>query len=158
MCGWYTDRYGRHRPITRRKPKREKIGSPVLRVVPPKNDFMFGYSIIRRALSFVLSQVPIIRELWLIYAVADSIYQKWSLVKEFFTRLKKNDLIGAGKVVGQEIVSEKIQDVQLQAVSNLISKCIPPQYHMDAQNVVDSLFNEITDEEIKFVKESLSKI
>jgi hypothetical protein len=162
--GWYTDRYGRHRPITRRKPKREKIGYPVLKlrplkIVEPNNSFMVGLSIVKHFLNIVLVQVPVVREIWLTYTVADTLYQKWNAIKEMFNRLKKDDLLGAAKVAGSEIVSEalpNIQPLEVSNVSKMINKDIPEQYHKGVHGIIETLFNEITDEEINFVKTALS--
>ena len=162
--GWYTDRYGRHRPITRRKPKREKIGNTILinrsfKIVEPNNSFRVSLSIVKHCLNIVLSQVPVVREIWLTYTVADTLCQKWNSIKEMFNRLKKDDLLRAAKVAGNEIVSEalpNIQPLEVSNVSKIINKDIPEQYHKGVHGIIETLFNAITDEEINFVKTSLS--
>jgi hypothetical protein len=163
MCGWYTDRYGRHRPITRRKPKKEKIGNNILskrpfKIIQPNNDFRVGLSIVKHFLNIILSQVPVVREIWLTYTIADTIHQKWNSIKEMFNRLKKDDLLGAAKVAGSEIISNELPSIQSREISNIINKDIPEQYHKGVQEIIENLFNVITDEEINFVKKSLSTI
>jgi hypothetical protein len=169
--GWYTDEYGRRRPITQRKPNIHTYQKGVAHLSVPKriqqqsiqrepnNSFRVGLSIVKHCLNIVLSQVPVVREIWLTYTVADTLCQKWNSIKEIFNRLKKDDLLGAAKVAGSEIVSKEllsIQPLEVSNISKIINKDIPEQYHKGVREIVENLFNVITDEEINFVKTSLS--
>ncbi len=155
MVGFYTDRFGRRRPITPRKRKTEKIGSSCLKFrVSPDNGFRVKFDIVKKFLIFALKQVPVIRECWAIYTVADSIYQNWKLIKQQWDRLDNERPIETKKLM-QQVVSPTLASIQSDIVWNVICPIVPKELSDSGRTIVDQLFNKITDEEIDFVNRSL---
>jgi len=156
VVGFYTDGFGRRRPITPRKRKVEKIGTNCLRPfrVSPYNGFKAKFGIAKKFLDLVLTQIPIVRDLWAVYTVADSIYQNWKLIKDQYNKLNAGKPIETKKIIEQIIVSPALASVQTSAVWNVIGPLIPKELSDKGKTIVTSLFNEITDEEIDFVNKS----
>ena len=150
-------------PITPRKGRRRrkrtisrKILKP-LKWVQPFTSIKIGDPLISKALDFVLSQTPIIRELRSAYIVADSIYTHWSLVKELYEEYTLHELEGLVGTVSEEAMRSALSTMQTNIIWGVLRQYIPKSHHNKSLDILSNVVDKITDEEIKYVKNFLQR-
>lgn len=148
--GWYTDSLGRHRPITARKPRLSYKLKPVTpyHIIPLKPvEYAFK--------GFILG-TPVAREVYCLYKIADSIYSHWNLIKKAYESYRRSkSLAKIAEIVGEEVIREYMPSVQTRLIWGVIKRYIPSNYQRGARKMVATLVDDLTEEEIKFVKRSL---
>lgn len=124
------------------------------RILPPIQRVRAGESLLNNALSSILYQTPIFRELHSAYIVADSIYNNWSLIKELYERYGKEGWAG---VVDSEAVHRAMTSIQTNIIWEVIKGVIPERFHDRSLDILSAVVNKITDEEIRYVKNFLQE-
>jgi hypothetical protein len=167
--GFYTDRQGRIRPITSTGRRRIwktfsrniirtkssitlKSSRPTLQIhTQIREEFLI------RTMNLVLYQIPIIRELQSAYLVADAIYTNRDLIKKLYNNYQKGDLTGIAKRVENDTLHNALSSAQTNIVWATIKELIPRSYHDSSFDILSTIMNEITDEEIKYVRRFLEQ-
>ena len=148
--GWYTDRLGRRRPITAKKP-RPPFRLKIVKTFPiaPLKPVEYAFR------GFILG-TPVAREVYCLYKMADSVYSHWNLIRKAYESYRRSkSLAKAAKIVGEEVIRQYMPSAQTQLIWGAIKRYIPGNYQRGARKMVAKLVDDLTEEEIKFVKRSL---
>jgi len=133
VVGFYT-KDGKHRPITAKTPRKitpfHLYGVTVSpRKAPVESDFL------EPAISYVFSQLPLVKEIRTSYFLADALYKNWSLIAQYYDIYKRRGGIGLANAIGTDIMHEKLASIQADIAWATIGSLIPQEYHNTSKRI-----------------------
>jgi hypothetical protein len=142
--GFYTDEQGRVRPITWKR-----RGSFKVRI---NCEPMLGTII-----NSVLQQAPIFRELQSAYLVADAVCVNLDLIKKIYSSYQEGNLKRTMEGVGNDVLRDVLSSTQTNIVWLAIKDYIPRRYQNKSFSILSRVMEQVTDEEIKYVRRFLEQ-
>jgi len=149
----------RKRGTIRQRGQKFKIGTPVfkrryghlplkkVKLVPPK-EFL-----VKTILDKVLNKTPV-REIYLWYKIADSVYDKWSSIKELYNKYEKEGLPG---LIDSKTTHDILSSIQTNIIWRIVEDYVPKGLQGKGFAILSNIIDKITDEEIRYVKASLQR-
>jgi hypothetical protein len=95
--------------------------------------------------------MPVVRELWVAFTIADSIHNNWNLLKRAIDECRKDDVTGALKTVSEEVIQRALPTPQCSAIWKMVGPLIPKEYQTNAESVLVNVIDGLTQQEIEYV-------
>jgi len=106
-----------------------------------------------QALAF---SMPVAREVYATYKIADAICSNVSLIKQCYDGYQEEGMTGVAKIIGKEVINTTTSRVLSDAQSDIIWRCIGSSIPSDKTDIVQSAINavvgKLTEEEIEYVE------
>jgi len=150
VIAWYTDRYGRRRPITRRKG-----GQYPPRLLPRLDLPTFPVPSAENVVTRVLSHIPIAREIYAAYVLADSLCENWNAIAQLYDTYQQKGVQGVADKLETNAVHSALSSIQTGAVWAMVQGYIPQTYQSTAKEVLGDVMSTITTAEITLAKQVL---
>lgn len=97
------------------------------------------------------------REIYCTYKIADALYSQWNLIEEYYSSYQDDGIIGVGKALGKNIASEVVGNVETNIIWNAIHDKIKPEDRDTTKNILSTVIENVTDEEINYVERYLNQ-
>jgi hypothetical protein len=151
VVGFYTDSKGRTRPITRRKGKVHlpKFYIP-MRVQLPK-------PLVEDVITNILLQVPMVKEIYTAYVIADSLYTNWDSITQLFEEYQGGSIQSVARKIGTETARTALSSVQTEVIWATIGGYIPKEYQNIGKEILANFMNTVTTAEIALAKQFLQE-
>jgi hypothetical protein len=150
VIAWYTDRYGRRRPVTRRK-GRQYPQRLLLRLDLPTVPIPSAENVVTR----VLSRVPIAREIYAAYVLADSLCGNWDAIAQLYDTYRQKGVQGVADKLGTNAVHNALSSIQTDAVWAMVCGNVPQPYQSTAKGLLGTVMSTITTAEIALARQVL---
>jgi len=153
IIGWYTDKKGRHRPITSSRGRRIRLPSFKISYQPVITNI--SESMVQNSFRVLAYSTPAIREIFLAYEIANTVYTHWNIIRRCYESYTKGDLAEAAKIMGKEILRETVPSMESTIIWNAIRNYVPGEWKKSVQPLLSKLVDELTEKEIDFVARHL---
>lgn len=150
VIGFYKDSNGRTRPRTRRKRRVFQVKfSPSTQEIPLRK------SVVNATITYVLSQAPVVKEIYTAYIVADALHSNWSSIAQLYSTYEKEGMEGVANVIGTGILHDTLSSTQASIAWATINPFIPKEYHNMSKQILASIMDRVTSMEIKLAQQFL---
>lgn len=159
--GWYT-KNGKHVPIMSGiggKRGLPKLGHDVIKYSRPLSYQLPQpeKSLNNFVMNTVLSKAPIISELHTAYVLADSLYENWNTISQFYSSYQTEGWRGVAKLVGSDVIQNPLSSLQTNLVWSAICRFIPAPVQGEGREILSKIVDKVTSTEISFVTKFLTQ-